>query len=106
MFNLFGKGKNDSAKKQFKFKEPETTACITCDHVLNKQRPILYASRDADGDWQFLCGEEDHTESNAKMISLKQAVESDETLNDLWEMPVGVGADRTSVKDKWTPFRL
>lgn len=106
MFNLFGQGKSNSGKNEFKFKEPENTACFTCDHVLNRERPILYASHDIEGDWQFLCGQEDHTEENAKIISLKQTTDLDSTINELYEMPLGFGADRKTVKDKWTPFKL
>ncbi|RKQ43113.1 hypothetical protein BXY85_3732 [Roseivirga pacifica] len=102
IFNLFGQNKTT----EYKFSDPEDKAIITCDHVLNGDRPILYASHDAEGDWQFLCGHEDHTEDNAKVISLKQATEIDPSINDLYEMPVNVGAERESVKDKWQPFRM
>lgn len=107
MFNIFGRKKQSAEKADFKFKEPENTACFICDHVLNKQRPILYASHDEeDGAWQFLCGQDDHKEENAKIISLKEATELDTTINDLYEMPLGVGAERKSKKDKWISFRL
>lgn len=80
MFNLFKR-----KERNFKFTEPENTACFVCEHVLNRQRPILYASHEeGDGSWQFLCGTNDHTESNAKIISLKQATEIDDTINDLY----------------------
>ncbi len=102
MFNLFKKKQTTT----FKFSESENTACFTCDHILSRERPILYASHDAeDGTWQFMCGQEDHTEANAKIISLKQAVEIDETINDLYEMPLGVGAERETKTSKWVPFR-
>jgi len=102
IFNLFGQGK----KTVFKFTDPESKACFTCDHVLNRDRPILYAAHDQEGDWQFLCGHEDHTDGNAKVISLKQATELDPTVNDLYDMPLNVGAERKSVQDKWQPFRM
>ena len=107
MFNLFGQKKSDTNKTEYKFKEAENTACFVCDHVLSKQRAILYVAHDKeDGSWQFLCGQDDHTDANAKIISLKQATEIDSTINDLYEMPLGVGAERKNTKDKWTPFRL
>lgn len=107
MFNLFGQKKSDTNKTDYKFKEAENTACFVCDHVLSKQRPILYAAHDKeDSSWQFLCGQNDHTEANAKIISLKQATEIDSTINDLFEMPLGVGAERKTTKDKWVTFRL
>lgn len=107
MFNLFGQKKSNTNKTEYKFKEAENTACFVCDHVLSKQRPILYAAHDKeDGSWQFLCGQDDHTETNAKIISLKHATKIDLTINDLYEMPLGVGAERKNTKDKWVPFRL
>lgn len=106
MFNLFGQNKNETPKQVYKFKEPEHTACITCDHVLSKKRPILFATHDSDGFWQFLCGQEDHSEANAKVISMKQITLIDQTVNDLFEMPLNVGAARKTTKDKWKPFRL
>ncbi len=107
ILSVFGQKKNNSISSEFKFKEPENTACFVCDHVLNKQRPILYVVHDKeDGAWQFLCGQDDHNESNAKIISLKQVTEIDESINELYEMPIGVGAERKNFKDKWAPFRL
>jgi hypothetical protein len=106
MFNIFGQNKKESKKLVYKFKAPENTSCFVCDHVLSKERLILYAAHDSDGDWQFLCGQNDHTEKNAKIISLKQVTELDQTVNDLYEMPIKVGAERKSLKDKWKPFRL
>lgn len=107
MFNLFGQKKNETNKTEYKFKEAENTACFVCDHVLSKQRPILYVAHDKeDSSSQFLCGQDDHTEANAKIISLKQVTEIDPTINDLYEMPLGIGAERKNIKNKWIPFRL
>lgn len=103
MFNLFGKKRGN----EFRFKEPENTACFTCSHVLDEKLPILYVAHHAeDGFWSFLCGQSNHSEANAKVISLKQATEIDSTVNDLYEMPLGVGADRDRVGAKWNPFKL
>lgn len=106
IFNLFRKEKSDKDKTEFKFSDAENKAIFTCNHVTDLKSPILYASHDNDGDWQFLCGQDDHTEKNAKIISLKNAVELDTTLNQLFEMPIGVGAERNAVGEKWNPFRL
>ncbi|WP_234369066.1 hypothetical protein [Brumimicrobium mesophilum] len=104
MLNLFGQGKK--GKPEFKFSDAENKAVFTCNHVLDEKNPILYAIHDSDGDWQFLCGLNEHTEGNAKIISLKNAVELDNSLNDLFEMPLGVGAVRNRVGEKWKPFKL
>lgn len=93
-------------KIEYKFTEREDTACFSCAHVVSGDRPILYATRDGDGAWQFHCGADDHTVENAKLISLKQVTDLDDTVNSLWEMPLNVGAKRSTAKDKWVPFRL
>lgn len=102
MFNLF----NNNKQSTYKFQDPENTACFVCAHVLSKQRPILHVTHEEDGFWQFLCGQNDHDESNAKLISLKGATKIDNTINDLYEMPLGVGAERKSINDIWEPFKL
>jgi hypothetical protein len=103
MFSLFKKNN----KSEFKFKEPENTACFVCDHVLNGQRPVLFAAHDSDdGSWQFMCGQTDHTEENAKIISLKQATQIDTTINELYEMLLGVGAQRDAKGSIWKVFGL
>ena len=96
-------------KTEYKFNEPETTACFVCEHVINRRRPILLVTHDEDEEyeyWQFLCGESDHTEANIKIISIKQATEIDPSINDLYEMPLGISADRKSINDKWEPFAI
>jgi hypothetical protein len=91
----------------YKFTEPKDTACFVCDHVLTKHSAILYATHEAeDGFWQFLCGEHDHADDDYKIISLGQAVGIDESINDLYEMPLGIGADRETQSAKWIPFKL
>jgi hypothetical protein len=91
----------------YRFTEPKDTACFVCNHVLNIQKPILYATHEAeDGFWQFLCGDNDHTDEDYKIISLEQAASIDESINDLYEMPLGVGADRETKSAKWEPFKL
>lgn len=105
MFNLFKK--KNIQTSEYKFQDAENTVCFVCDHVLNKERPILNVTHDKeDGIWQFMCGQNDHDESNAKIISLKQATELDNTINDLYEMPLGVGAERESINEKWQPYKL
>jgi hypothetical protein len=94
-------------KSDYKFQDPENTACIVCEHVFNKERPILHVTHDSeDGCWQFMCGINDHDESNAKVISLKQATEIDTSINDLHEMPLGIGAERKTSNDIWKPYKL
>jgi hypothetical protein len=104
MFSFFKK----KQKCAFKFRDSGDIACFTCDHVLSNQRPILFVSHDddEDGTWQFLCGTEAHTGSNAKIVSLKQITELDPTVNELFEMPPGVGAGRENTASNWKLFKL
>ncbi len=75
--------------------------------MLNKERDILFVSHDSDdSSWQFLCGEDDHDESNIKIISLEQATELDISINDLFEMPQGVCAEREQKGSQWQAFRI
>jgi hypothetical protein len=99
--NIFGN------KAEFKFQEPSDTACFVCDHVFNNERPILFVSHDKpDGSWQFLCGDDDHHDDSIRIISLKQTTERDSTINDLYEMPIGICTEREKVGGKWEPFKL
>lgn len=106
LFKLLGQNKKDSKETEFKFKESKNMASFVCNHVLEKTKPILYVTHDSEGDWQFLCGEDDHTEENIKIISLLQAVELDNSINDLHEMPINVGAKRQKITEKWKPFKI
>jgi len=103
MLNKFFRNK---IKSKYRFKEDKNTACFVCDHVFNKERDILYVTHDlVDSSWQFLCGESDHTD-NAKIISLEQATQLDNSINELFEMPEGVGAEREKKGGQWKPFRI
>src|SRR5690554_4255789 len=92
-------------KAKFNFSESKDTFCISCAHVLNNQSPILFVTHDRnDSMWQFLCGEHAHEEDEVKIVSLREITEIDHTVNDLYKMPNGFGAERDKVGDKWRPF--
>lgn len=101
MLKLFNRKMGDPGKPSYEFDEPENTACFICDHVFSKTRPILYAVHGEDGDWQFLCGENDHGDESIRLISLLQVIERDGTVNALHGMHRGVCAERTAVGDEW-----
>ncbi|PWS33867.1 immunity protein Imm33 domain-containing protein [Pedobacter paludis] len=92
----------------YKFTDPANTACFVCNHVLNKQRSISYVTHEAeDGFWQFLCGQNDHpNDEDYKVISLEQVITIDASVNDLYDMPLGIGATRNNQSGKWEPFNL
>lgn len=93
-------------KSRYKFSDPKNTTCIVCSHIIEHQSPILFVSHDEeDGVWQFLCGAENHEIEEAKIISLFEATNIDQSINDLSEMPLGFGATRDSINDIWQTFK-
>ena len=63
---------------KFPFSDAPNTACLTCCHVLEENKPILYVSHDEDGYWQFLCGG-NHKEEDVRVVSLASILRIDET---------------------------
>jgi hypothetical protein len=59
-----------------------------------------------DGSWMFMCGKDDHTETNYKIVSLRNIVDLDNSVNALSEMPLGCGAERETVHDKWNGYTI
>ena len=103
MFNLFKK----KEESKFSFSDPENTACFTCDHVMNGQRPILLVCHEEeDGSWMFMCGKDGHAETNYKIVSLRSIVDIDNSVNALSEMPLGCGAERETVNSKWNGYTI
>lgn len=85
----------------FPFEEDPRTATLTCCHVLDGERPILFASHDEDdGMWQFLCGCEDE-EEDARVIALEEAFAIDESIGVLADLPCGYCAQRESPRARW-----
>lgn len=93
-------------KSQYKFTLPKNTPCLICSHVHSLQRPILYVAHNYDDTWQFLCWHVSHKLSQLKIVTLQQATQIDETINQLFEMPVGVAAKRKTETSSWEPYIL
>ena len=97
----------DPQNINYNFPDPPNTACFVCSHVLSREYPSLNVTHDlSDGAWQFLCGEEEHEISTARIICLEDAVKMDASLNELSEMPLGIGARRKLVNDRWEFYKL
>jgi hypothetical protein len=80
--------------------------CIVCTHVLSLQRPILYVAHDDDNAWKFSCRQIGHKMTNLKIMALTEVTKLDATLNELFEMPPGVGSARNNPQSPWEPFLL
>ena len=96
---IFDKLKNK--EKEFPFVDMPNTATITCIHVLNEGKPILHVSHDLDdGCWQFLCGL-NHSEEEARVVSLEYIYKLDNTVEEIANLNYGHSADRINKNDKW-----
>ena len=90
---------------EYKFEENQNTACLTCGHVLDGNADILFVSHDEDdGGWQFLCGNE-HTEDDARVVGLGEIVSLHPEMNYLFEMPLGVCAERNDSSSEWEFYK-
>lgn len=88
----------------FPFNNKKTAQTLTCLHVMVDEKPILYASHDEDGLWQFLCGEDD-SDDDALILSLNELYVHDKTIAKLCDMPIGYFATRSSIDDEWEMFQ-
>lgn len=94
-----------NAKAEFKFRENTNKSVVACNHVL-QGTPALLVIHDGDGDWQFLCGKDGHTEQDIKIVALKQVVDIDPTLNQLYKMGKRKSAIRSSATATWQVSKL
>ncbi|MBK5722719.1 hypothetical protein JGH11_17745 [Dysgonomonas sp. Marseille-P4677] len=79
--------------------EPNNKPVVTTRYVLDANSLITYVVYDEDGDWQFF-SDEDFTESDACVVSVKQMLELDESLFSL-ELNLGQGAERSDADSEW-----
>lgn len=42
---------------------------IVCSHVMEDGLPVLLVAHELDGDWQFLCGSNDHIDSSKARVA-------------------------------------
>ena len=84
----------------FPFNDKPNTTTFTCIHVINKEKPILFASYDNDGYWQFLCDME-HTNEEARLVALSEIYELDKTIKEIANLDYGKIAYRNDENSKW-----
>lgn len=88
----------------FAFKDAPDTACIICQHVLDRKNSITFISHDEeDGMWQFLCSE-DHNLENVRLISLAEAFQIDGSIGQVADLPRGFVMERTEPKGRWKVY--
>ena len=87
--------------EEWPFDTPENTGAISCKHILEGSRPILYVTHDEDdGGWQILCGEA-HEVVDGRVVCLGCMVSTDRSLAELAALPVGWSAERQTASSPW-----
>lgn len=85
----------------------EHTKTYVCIHVFDRERPVLYVTR-PDGDWCFLCGEDDHPDDAAafRVVGPGHLVAEDISLNDVLDLAPNEEAERETVGGAWVRSRF
>lgn len=92
-----------SDKKEFR----KDYGVFVCQHVHQQQAPVLCVLRDAEGDWQFLCGDEDaDSQSDAHLVAVGELLARDASLNMAVELDINEGIDRADKYSPWEGFIL
>ena len=101
LFNkLFGRGeKTKNATAQYLFNEAKNTAVFTTKDAF-QGAPILFASHNDDGDWQFHTSDSPKLEE-AMIVCLEEITKLDATINQLHNLPCGWRAWRKSKNADW-----
>ena len=81
-------------------KEAENKAVITTKYIVENQSTITSIYYDEDGDWQFF-GDEDVTEKDAFVVSIKQILNIDPTLKNIPEIQPGQTIIRSNKNSLW-----
>ena len=87
-------------KEVFPFKETPQTACITCSHILEEDKPILHITHDDDGYWQFLCVR-DHESDSARLVALGEVYKLDNTIGKVSNLGFNMSANRSAKDNEW-----
>ncbi len=76
------------------------TPCFLCSHIFENTRPILYVSK-SDGDWQFLCGQDDHEGEIPRVVGANHIFERDKSLSELENLLDDYEANRDDIYSEW-----
>ena len=78
-----------------------------CPHVYEGTKPVLDAIRDPEGDWQFLCGDSNCTEtSQPKLVGVGHLTEKDGSIEEMTKLEPGTYAERSSQNEPWVFGKL
>lgn len=100
---LFSVGCRSMSRKKWKFDDGPDTASIFSHFVL-EGAPITLVTHDYDGWWQFH-GDQASSIEDAEIRCLSCALELDDSLEELGDLPYGWAAERKSPKHKWRRYK-
>ena len=89
-----------AADTEWPFTDPMNLAVFTTIGVINRTQPICLVSHDLDGTWQFL-PRGGASMRDARLISFKEAVDADQSLLELADLPRGWQATRLDQHAVW-----
>ena len=89
--------------REWKFRDPPNVAVITNRHIFSGRDWIAYVSHDArDGGWQFHNNAPGPRKvSEAYVVGLREIVEHDPSILELWDHPLGWCAWRDTPTSPW-----
>jgi hypothetical protein len=89
---------------------PDNLGVITCRCVLEAGKPVLFVSH-AGGDWQMYCHDSNHDfqdeaamKNELVVVHVAHLLAQDATLNDVADLAVDMGAERSHPGGPWTRF--
>lgn len=72
-----------------------------CGHLFRRKRPVRLVGRQ-DGDWQFLCGQTDHSDPDEPYhVSVGVLLDVDLTLDEIADLPAEWEAERQEPGSPW-----
>jgi hypothetical protein len=89
----------------------DSLGVITCRCVLEAKEPVLFVSH-AGGDWQMYCRDTNHNFKDELAMKrelvvshIAHLVAQDPTLNNISDLAVDMGAERSHVGGAWVRFK-
>jgi hypothetical protein len=83
------------------FSDLENAASFVCVCVHRRQKPLLRVVHDEDGEWQFLCGDEEHLDPMPVIVCLGCMIERKPSLLKVAKLPMDACAGRASETEEW-----
>lgn len=89
---------------------PDNLGVITCRCVLETKEPVLFVSH-AGGEWQMYCRDTNHDFEDEEamkkellLVHVAHLLAQDTTLNEISDLQMDMGAERSHVGGSWTRF--